>query len=238
MNPPKAILFDLDNTILAFDIAGDRTWEELSKKFALRLDGLEGAALLEAVQKTRDKYWGDPERDRLGRLNLPSARREIVSEAFSFLGIDAPQISNEMADEFTVAREKAVEPFPGAIETLKRLSASGILLGLITQGQAVSQRSKIERFGLAPLFGHILIEGEFGIGKPDRRVFLHTLEQLRVDPKDAWMVGDHLTNDVEGAQKVGMRSIWVDWRGNGLPESTSVRPDRIIQAISELMESG
>ena len=207
------------------------------RKFALRLDGVEDATLLETVQKTRDQYWGDPESDRSGRLNLPASSREIVSETFSNLGVDAPQISNSMADEFTVAREEAVEPFPGAIEALKHLAATGIPLGLVTQGQPGFQRPKIERFGLAPLFAHILIEGEFGIGKPDKRVFLHSLKQLGVEPGDAWMVGDHLTNDVEGAQNAGLVGIWVDWRGDGLPDSTSVQPDRIVNAISELMES-
>ena len=81
------------------------------------------------------------------------------------------------------------------------------------------------------------IEGEFGIGKPDKRVFLHSLKQLGVEPGDAWMVGDHLTNDVEGAQNAGLVGIWVDWRGDGLPDSTSVQPDRIVNAISESMES-
>ena len=142
-----------------------------------------------------------------------------------------------MADEFTVAREEAVEPFPGAIEALKHLAATGIPLGLVTQGQPGFQRPKIERFGLARYLHTSSIEGEFGIGKPDKRVFLHSLKQLGVEPGDAWMVGDHLTNDVEGAQNAGLVGIWVDWRGDGLPDSTSVQPDRIVNAISESMES-
>ena len=154
--------------------------------------------------------------------------------AFKLLDLDAPDIFDEIANEYAVLREDLIEPFPGAINALKHLSDSGIPLGLITQGQSESQRQKIERFGLASLFAHILIEGEFGVGKPDGRVFLYTLEQLGVDPKESWMVGDHLTNDVEGAQGVGIKGIWVDWRGTGLPEATSIRPDRIIGAISEL----
>ena len=237
MNTPKAILFDLDNTILAFDTAGDKARQHLCEKFAPRFDGLESAVLLQAINEARYLYWDDPERYKWGRLNIRIAQREIVSTAFARLSIDAPNISDEIADEYSVLREEFIEPFPGAIEALKHLSASGIPLGLVTQGQPDSQIRKIERFGLAPLFVHILIEGEFGIGKPDKRVFLHSLEQLEVEARDAWLVGDHLTNDVEGAQEVGIKGIWVDWRGNGLPETAPVKPDRIIQAISELTES-
>ena len=233
----KAILFDLDNTILAYDIAGETTWKELASNFARRIDGLASDILLSAIHEARDEFWDDSDRDRWGRRDLWSARREIVSLAFSRLGVDALTVAHELADMFTATRDIALKPFPGAIETLGHLVGSGIRLALITQGQADFQRPKIERFGLNSLFESILVEDEFGVGKPDKRVFLHSLEKLGAEPKDAWMVGDSLINDVEGAQKVGMTGIWVDWRGNGLLESTSVQPDRIITTISELVES-
>ena len=46
-----------------------------------------------------------------------------------------------------------------------------------------------------------MVEDEFGVGKPDKRVFLHSLEKLGAEPKDAWMVGDSPINDVDGAQR-------------------------------------
>jgi putative hydrolase of the HAD superfamily len=49
------------------------------------------------------------------------------------------------------------------------------------------------------------------------------------------MVGDNLEWEVAAPQRLGIFSIWMDGRRQGLPESTAVRPDRIINALPELM---
>jgi FMN phosphatase YigB (HAD superfamily) len=48
------------------------------------------------------------------------------------------------------------------------------------------------------------------------------------------MVGDHLDFDVAGAQQLGMRGIWIDRSGAGLPPGCAVRPDRIVRTLVEL----
>jgi len=196
---------------------------------------LKSEKLLAAIDETRAWYWGDPERHRRGRLNLNRARREIVAAAFLKLNIDAPGVANEIADSYTLEREEAVRLFPGATDTLSRLRDRGIRLALITNGNAEAQRRKIDRFALAPLFDYILIEGEFGVGKPDESVYLHALKQLNANPGEAWMVGDNLEWEVAAPQRLGIRCIWIDPESSGLPESSDVSPDRIIRALSELI---
>ena len=49
------------------------------------------------------------------------------------------------------------------------------------------------------------------------------------------MVGDNLELDVLAPMRMGIRGIWVDGEGEGLPGDTTVRPDRIVRAISELV---
>jgi putative hydrolase of the HAD superfamily len=232
---PKAILFDLDDTIIAHSTAGDSCWQELCNRFAPLVEGLKAEKLLDAVNRVRDWYWDDPERHRRGRLNLIIARRELVALAFSNLGINNTDLANQLADAYSAEREEAVTLFPGAVDTLKHFRNRGIKLALVSNGSGELQRKKIERFNLVPFFDCITIEGEFGLGKPDERVFLHTLEKLSAAAKEAWMVGDNLEWDVAGAQKAGIYGIWVDWQGNGLPESSTVRPDRIVNSISELV---
>ena len=233
---PKAILFDLDDTILAYEAVAEKCWREACQTFAPRVPGLEPDRLLAAIKESLDWFWDDPERNRRGRLNLGVARREIVSAAFTSIEVAAPAVSDEIADYFTEIREEAVEPIPGAIETVQRLRNHGLKLALITNGAARPQRSKLERFGLAPLFDSILVEGEFGAGKPDDRVYLHSLERLGILPHEAWMVGDNLEFDVGAPQGLGIFSIWVDWRFDGLGEGSPVKPDRIVNRIAELVE--
>ena len=131
-------------------------------------------------------------------------------------------------------REGGARLFPGAIDTMQYFRDQGVRLGLVTNGGSEMQRGKLERFGLEPYFDHMVIEEEFGVGKPDERVFRHMLEQFDVSAGDTWMVGDDLQRDISGAQALGLFTIWVDWRGNGLAESSPVRPDRIIRSIAEL----
>jgi putative hydrolase of the HAD superfamily len=86
-----------------------------------------------------------------------------------------------------------------------------------------------------PFFDTILIEGEFGAGKPDEQVYHHVLKQMKVEPAETWMVGDNLEWDVAGAQRVGILGIWLDIAGAGLPASSPVVPDRIIRSLDGLV---
>ncbi len=65
--------------------------------------------------------------------------------------------------------------------------------------------------------------------------YRYALAQLGAGTDEAWMVGDNLEWEVAAPQRLGIFSIWMDGRRQGLPESTAVRPDRIINALPELM---
>ena len=160
----------------------------------------------------------------------------MVRRAFTRLGIANASMAHSMADRFTVVREEAVKPFPGAIDTLRWLRDASVRLALLTNGAAGSQRAKLARFGLEPFFDHIQIEEEFGVGKPDERAFRHALSALGAEPGDAWMVGDSLEGDIEGAQRVGIHAVWVDAGGEGVPAGSAVHPDRVIRTLSALVE--
>ena len=92
---------------------------------------------------------------------------------------------------------------------MNRLRADGSTVALIPNGSAATSAQML-RFVLAPYFDLILIEGEIGIGKPDERVFLHALRQLGAVHDETAMVGDDLSTDIAGAQRVGIRGVWID----------------------------
>ena len=232
---PEAIIFDLDDTIISFDSVTEQVWEDVCRRFAVGVDGLTPESLLKAIGRAREWYWADLERHRLGRLHLFEARREVVKLAFSYLKMDLPALANKIADTFTIERDEAAFLFPDAIDTLTFLKQNGKRLALITNGASEMQRAKLLRFGLEPFFDSILIEGEFGAGKPDSRVFTHTLQKLNIRGADAWMVGDDLGRDIAPCQPLGIFSVWVDWRGAGLPSSGKIKPDKIIGNIGELL---
>jgi putative hydrolase of the HAD superfamily len=237
MTTPTAILFDMDDTLLAFDAVAAPCWQRVCERYAPRIEGLGAETLLQAIRAGSTQYWRDPGRHRQGRLCIEQARRNIVAGALLGLNINQPELAYEIADTFSVERVEQIYPFPGAIETLRQLRERGSRLGLLTNGDQAGQRKKIDRFALGPLFDCILIEGELGFGKPDERVYLRALADLKAQPAETVMVGDNLEWDVAGPQRLGIKGVWVDHAGQGLPQDCQVRPFRIIQAVTELLFS-
>jgi putative hydrolase of the HAD superfamily len=232
---PEAIIFDLDDTIITGDFGTDELWKTLCYQHAEFIEGLSGDILFSEVNKARDWYWADSERHRIKRLNLIKARREMVEFVFSKLGIENEKVCHSFADSYTVKRQEMITLIPGSIDTLVHFKKTGAAMALITNGASDFQRQKIGRFDLAQYFEYILVEGEFGAGKPDISVFVHALGKLGVTPDKAWMVGDDLKRDILGANQAGIFSVWVDWQNNGLPDNSPAHPDRIITTISELV---
>ena len=199
MTLPKAIILDLDDTILD---SGDPdvAWRTVCQEVALPdgrfggsatgkhpADGVEGVTaegLFAAVIEARDWFWDDNQRAREGRLDLVDARRTIFRSAFSALGVQdvAAGALDAMAKRYTALRDDAVVPFPGALQALERLRSTGVMLALLTNGSAEKQREKIARFDLEVFFDHVQVEGELGVGKPDPRSFESVLEALSVAP--------------------------------------------------------
>ncbi len=234
MNPqPTAIFFDMDGTILDWQTGMEDTWLESIEKHN---DGsYQALEMQELVRKRRDWFWGDPERSKTGRMDLNEASRIIVRHAFEDAGLTALDIADRIGDWYRAVRSKAIAPYPGAMATLKAIRARGIRLALITNGAAASQRRSVDRLGLEPFFECIVIEGEFGVGKPDERVFHHALEATGSTPETTWMVGDSLEADIAPALGLGLHTVWVDEAGDGLPSDTPVEPHRIVRAITELI---
>lgn len=231
---PHAFLLDLDDTIVSDSDGADRCWRTVFPAFRERLGGHDPETLLEEIRVYREWFWSDPERNRRGRLELLAARQHVLEVALQRVGIDSPSLAQEMTRAYSLERESRARPFPGAIATVEWLRMQGVKLALLTNGGARLQRLKVLRWGLASLFDCVLIEGEFGAGKPDLQVYRHALAQLRAVPEKTWMVGDNLEWDVGAPQRLGITGIWVDHAKTGVPDSSPVRPDRIIQALTEL----
>jgi putative hydrolase of the HAD superfamily len=233
---PKGILFDLDDTILAYSVIAEPIWRKVCVDFVGRIDSMSPEKLFQAIHNVSSWYWSDRERHKTGRRDLNNARRLIVFQAFRELGIKNLSLAREIADAFSEQREEGVCFFEKAEETLEYLAAQNISLALMTNGEAQKQRNKIRRFNLEKFFTIILIEGELGFGKPEKEVYKRALRELGVGPDEVWAVGDNMEFDVGAPQKLGIFSIWNDYSRQGLPSGSEIIPDRIINAIFELVE--
>jgi putative hydrolase of the HAD superfamily len=237
---PRAILFDLDDTILHAYGRPYAAWLRLCEAMAEALLPLPPDIIAAAVDRQSEWFWADAARHKAGRLDLATARRRIVAAGLAALAaegrpVPATAVGEMLADRFTALREEELTLFPGAVETLEALQAAGVRLALITNGAALPQRRKVVRFALERHFQHVQIEGEHGFGKPEERAYRHAMAVLGVMPHETWMVGDNLEWEVVAPQRLGIRAIWCDAYAAGLPAGSPIRPDRIIRRLPELL---
>jgi putative hydrolase of the HAD superfamily len=208
---PLALLVDLDDTIVSDSDRAESNWAA-AVEAAAAVVPFPAEAVLAAIEIERKWFWSDPARHRVGRSDVIAAWRSIVTAALRRAAIpeaDMPTAIAAIVAAYRARTEADRRPFPGALDALRTFRRLGIKLALVTNGAAVLQRAKIERFELAPLFDAIVVEGEFGLGKPEPAVYAHALASLGVSAADAWMVGDNLEWDVEAPRTLGMKGIWI-----------------------------
>jgi putative hydrolase of the HAD superfamily len=142
---------------------------------------------------------------------------------------------------------RSCQLIPGTYEMLQSL-AGRYRLGLVsnfTHPPAVEQI--LARVGLERFFDEILISGRLGIRKPHPAVFTELTKRLALAPAEIVFVGDELQADIVGAQKAGMRTVWMTYRqrlerpsplGQFLgmsEEAEGIRPDHMVASWSEFL---
>jgi putative hydrolase of the HAD superfamily len=192
-NMIKAVLFDLDGTLLNRD--------ESVKLFINRqYDRL--SSLLNYIAK--DKYVTRfIELDSRGYVWKDRVYQQLVDE-FKITEITWEELLQDYISEF----KNNCVPFPNLIKMLKELKNSDLLLGMITNGKGQFQMDNIKALGIEEYFEVILVSEWEGMKKPDPQLFIKALEQLHVLPHESVFMGDHPENDVKGAKNIGMKGIW------------------------------
>ena len=235
---PRAMLIDMDETILSAYGRPEIAWNSVTAEFAGEFAPLSPQQVTAAIVDSARRFWATAEAG--WRLKLAEARHVVVRDGFAMLAAAGQtalshDLAIRLADRFTAYREEQMFVFPGAHDAIDALKALGVKLALVTNGAAGIQPAKIERFALTHRFDHIQIEGEHGFGKPDERAYQHAMQALGVTPPETWMIGDNLEWEIEVPQRLGIYAIWIDAHGEGLPAEATVKPDRIIRSLTELL---
>lgn len=166
------------------------------------------------------------------------AERQVLAVCFDF-GDTLVDEASEIKDETQTTQQAQL--IPGAAELLNELRRRGYPLALVADGRPGTYSNVLGHYGLAPLFQAWAISEELGVLKPDRRMFLHALEQLGIRPEQhgrTVMVGNRLDRDVRGANALGMVSVWMDWspRYAKEPADASEQPRFRVRAPLEVLD--
>ncbi|MFW5786274.1 MAG: HAD family hydrolase [bacterium] len=104
----------------------------------------------------------------------------------------------------------AFEPEPGVEAALRAARDLGYRQAIISNtsfsGDTITY--ELHRYGLAEFFEFVVATADYGVRKPDPRIFQAALGLAGVDAGDAWYVGNTLEYDVRGAAAAGIRPVW------------------------------
>ena len=144
MKLPRAILFDLDDTLIRAYAQPEDAWRRLLHVFSAHLDAHDFSALEKvriAIMEESRAFWNDQAAAAKWRLNIPEARRLAVRSGFKRLGRDDGELADKIADAFTEMRRSEYRLYPDAHATVDALRQAGVKLALVTNGAGDTQRA-------------------------------------------------------------------------------------------------
>lgn len=94
------------------------------------------------------------------------------------------------------------------IDVLERLKGK-YKLAILSNGDSKSQHNKITKVGIEQYFDEVLVSGDIGIHKPDKRIFEYVADKLNVKLEECLMVGDVFSSDILGAINAGITPVWI-----------------------------
>jgi HAD superfamily hydrolase (TIGR01549 family) len=220
----KAITLDLDDTLWPI-------WPTIERAEKVLHDWLAenapmAAALFSSPSALREiRDYMAANRPEL-RSDLSAVRRESIRLALYRAG-ENPLLADPAFEAFYAERQR-VTLFDDAMPSLEFLSARFPLVSL-SNGNA-----DLERMGLSPYFRAAISAREFGVGKPDPRIFHAAAGALDLTPDDVLHVGDDATLDALGALNAGMQAAWVNRSDHLWPHETE--PHVTLTSLTELCE--
>jgi putative hydrolase of the HAD superfamily len=121
------------------------------------------------------------------------------------------------------------------LQELKQYYKLGIVTNTLTSREQ-HVRVALRKIGLEQFFDVILTSVDVGYDKPDEKIFLKALRALKVQPEEAVMVGNRISTDILGANKVGIKTILFRWnqRYPEKPRSPAEQPTYTISSLREL----
>jgi HAD superfamily hydrolase (TIGR01509 family) len=211
----RALIFDLDGTLVDTVYAHVFAWQRAFAEIGLPIDG-----------------WRIHRRMGMsGGLHVRSASREIGRPLTDEMTEAVQRRHGELYRELLPERR----PLPGAVELLADLRAEGIVHGIATSGRRPEIDSSLEALNVGDDI--VVVErGDVSRAKPEPDLFVTCAERLGVTATDCYVVGDAVW-DLLAARRAGMLSVGLLSGGYGEDELTRAGAFRVYRDTAELRGS-
>lgn len=227
MQPIKAVIFDLDDTLYDFDTVHKEASLRLNQK-AHQLLGVDP----DLFERTyRQAYQGVMER--MGtQVETGSSHSRTLRLEYTLEQLGKPIFPNVLLlyDVYWGYILDHMQPEPYIKEALSYLHDKGYTIGCGTNMTAHVQYQKIEKLGLGPYFTFMMTSEESVIDKPSRIFFDMAVAKAGCPAGQCVFIGDDHTRDYEGAQNAGLNAIWYNRKGK------AEKGEKVIHSHRELID--
>lgn len=206
----KAVLLDVDNTLLDFNKSASETIKSAFCELGLNYSG----GIFDVFLRINNMLWRKIETKEITRAELHRIRWNII---FDELGINAD--GGEMERLFLSRLENYAIPVEGALDIVKYLSGK-YKLYTASNAPYAQQVKRLTLSGIMPYIEKILNFEEQGINKPQKRFFEECLKAMRpAEKEEIVIIGDSLSADIAGGKRVGITTVWFNRDGVYSPDS-------------------
>ena len=126
-----------------------------------------------------------------------------------------------------------------AVQVLQGVKDMGLKMGLIsntgmTPGSTF--RSYMAERGLLDYFHTLTFSDVVKLAKPSSEIFMMTLRSMETTPEQTIHVGDHVINDVVGAKRCGLKTVWITgFYEREDPDDPESEPDETVSGLAEVV---
>ena len=221
----KYLLWDIDGTILNFELAERAAIRSLFDRFKL---GECSDEMLMYYSQINKRYWQLMES---GKIKKDKMLVERFIEFFSYKGINA-DIAAEFNKEYQIALCDTIVFNDDAIDIIKHQKKTCKII-IVTNGTEVVQEKKLERSGLNDIVDNVFISELVGFEKPNIKFFEKVILEVGIkDLKEALIIGDSLTSDIQGVHNIGIDTCWYNPKNE--ENTTLLNPTYTIRNLHEL----
>lgn len=222
----RTITFDMDDTLWDFQSAMANALGVTLKRLRSILPGERTARL--TVPRLMDIRDGVALEMGEGTVRQEEIRYAAMVKTLELLGSADRGIADELFSIYMEARLAGAKPFDDVPDVLAALK-NRYRLGIISNGNNTPQA-----VGLDDVFAFTVFAHDCGFPKPDPRIFEYALAKFGDAPRVVAHVGDSLESDVQGANRHGMLSVWLN--RNAAANETGIAPHREIRDFAELLD--
>ncbi|XP_071337443.1 N-acylneuraminate-9-phosphatase [Trachinotus anak] len=231
--PVKAILLDLDNTLIETSRAGGVAIQKTSELLRTTLD-IDDNTISSICDKFKQKLFRESFDPAAGR-SIDDVRvghwEESIQETVG--SSSSLSLAGQCYYLWKNSRLEVLSLSPQICDLLKQLRSRYKLL-LLTNGETQTQREKVEAVSCEEFFDAIVVGGEHAEQKPFLSIFKLCFDMLGVEAQDCIMVGDSLDTDIQGGYNARVRAtVWISSAGGAVPDG-SVKPDYTIPTVLDL----